>query len=58
MSRHLQPADSRAKARAFTLVELMVVMAMLTIVVSLASPIFARFMRGRDTDSEVNRFLR
>lgn len=42
---------------AFTLVELMVVMAMLTIVMSVAAPSLSRFFRGRNADSEAARFL-
>lgn len=44
-------------ARAFTLIELILVMAMLAIVVSLAAPSLARFFRGRGLDAEVKRFL-
>jgi type II secretion system protein H len=42
---------------AFTLIELILVMAMLSIVLSLAGPSLARFFRGRGLDSEARRFL-
>ena len=42
---------------AFTLVELLVVMAMLTIIMSVAAPSLSRFFSGRNTDSEAARFL-
>ena len=52
------PCLDRAKGHpAFTLVELMVVMAMLTIVMSVAAPSLSRFFRGRNADSEAARFL-
>lgn len=43
--------------RAFTLIELILVMAMLSIVLSLAGPSLARFFRGRGLDSEARRLL-
>lgn len=43
--------------RAFTLIELILVMAMLSIVISLAAPSLARFFRGRGLDSEARRLL-
>ena len=41
----------------FTLIELILVMAVLTIVVSIGAPALSRFFRGRDLDSEARRFL-
>jgi type II secretion system protein H len=41
----------------FTLIELILVMALLTIVLSVGAPALARFFRGRTLDSEARRFL-
>ena len=41
----------------FTLVELLLVMAMLSIVLAVASPQLSKFFRGRTLDSEARRFL-
>jgi prepilin-type N-terminal cleavage/methylation domain-containing protein len=41
----------------FTLIELMLVMAVLTIAVSLTAPALANFFRGRSLDSEARRLL-
>jgi Tfp pilus assembly protein FimT len=49
--------DLSLRARAFTLVELMLVMAMLIIVVGVALPSLKGFFRGRTLDSEARRFL-
>lgn len=43
--------------RGFTLIELILVMAMLLIVLSLSAPSLSRFFRGRGLDSEARRFL-
>jgi len=43
--------------RAFTLIELMVVMAMLLIVLGVSFPSLKGFFRGRSLDSEARRFL-
>ena len=43
--------------RAFTLIELILVMALLTIVISLTAPSLSRFFRGRTLDSEARRLL-
>lgn len=45
------------RARAFTLVELMLVMTMLMIVVAVALPSLKGFFHGRTLDSEARRFL-
>lgn len=44
-------------SRAFTLIELILVMALLLIVLSLSAPALSGFFRGRTLDSEANRFL-
>jgi prepilin-type N-terminal cleavage/methylation domain-containing protein len=49
--------SSRARLGGFTLVELILVMALLTVVGSLGAPTLARFFRGRSLDSEARRFL-
>src|SRR2546428_13536645 len=45
------------RASAFTLIELILVMAMLAIVISVALPSLKGFFRGRSLDSEARRFL-
>lgn len=58
-----QPASGRATRfahqaqRAFTLIELILVMALLTIVISLTAPRLSRFFHGRTLDSEARRLL-
>lgn len=42
---------------AFTLVELILVMALLTIVMAVAAPSLSRFFRSRDIETEAGRFL-
>jgi type II secretion system protein H len=54
--RRISSSDRRPDA-AFTLVELILVMALLTIVISVGAPSLARFFRGRSLDSEAHRFL-
>ena len=57
--RRLQSA-SRASAhrnRAFTLIELILVLALLVIITSLAAPAMANFIRGRALDSESRRLF-
>ena len=52
--------NDRGAARpsnAFTLIELILVMAMLLIVLGIAFPSLKRFFRGRNLDSEARRFL-
>jgi type II secretion system protein H len=48
---------SPLRGRGFTLIELILVMALLTIVLSVGAPTLARFFRGRTLDSEARRFL-
>ncbi len=43
--------------RAFTLIELMLVLALLVVITSLAAPAMARFVRGRALDSEARRLF-
>src|SRR5262249_35221447 len=45
------------KARAFTLIELILVMTLLAIVLAIASPALSRFFKGRGLDNEARRFL-
>lgn len=45
------------RARAFTLIELILVMAILTIAVSITAPTLGRFFSGRALDSEARRLL-
>ena len=47
----------RSDAGAFTLVELMLVMALLIIVIAVAAPSLKNFFRGMNLDSEARRFL-
>jgi prepilin-type N-terminal cleavage/methylation domain-containing protein len=50
-------ARSSSPARAFTLIELILVMAILTMAVSVTAPTLASFFRGRTLDSEARRLL-
>lgn len=43
--------------RAFTLLELILVMALLVVVMAMAAPMLSRFFRGRTLESEARRFL-
>lgn len=43
--------------RAFTLIELILVMALLTVIISLTAPSLSRFFHGRTLDSEARRLL-
>src|SRR5512135_296179 len=43
--------------RGFTLIELILVMALLTVVISLTAPKLSRFFHGRTLDSEARRLL-
>ena len=53
----LATGRSDFRRRAFTLVELILVLALLVIVTSLAAPSLANFVRGRALDSEARRVL-
>lgn len=46
-----------ARSRAFTLIELLLVMALLTVVMALVSPSLGPFLRGRSVGYEVRRFI-
>lgn len=50
-------ACASARNAGFTLIELIVVMALLATVLALVSPSLARFFRGRDIEEEAKRFL-
>jgi prepilin-type N-terminal cleavage/methylation domain-containing protein len=50
-------AASTVGARGFTLIELILVMAMLLTVLSLAAPALVRFFRGRNLEGEARRLL-
>jgi len=52
-----KPRKTEARHFAFTLVELILVMALLTIVIAVAAPSLANFFRGRTLDSEARRFV-
>ena len=54
---NLKPQRHLSSARAFTLIELMLVMAMLLIVLAVSFPSLRGFFRGRNLDSEARRFL-
>ncbi len=47
----------RRAAAAFTLVELILVMALLAIVLAISAPSLARFFKGRSLDNEARRFM-
>ena len=49
------PFKTRRSKFGFTLIELILVLALLVIVTSLAAPAMARFVRGRALDSEARR---
>lgn len=51
------PLAERSRRRAFTLVELLLVLALLTIGASLSAPQLATFFRGRTLDNEARRLL-
>ena len=52
----LKSVETR-RPRAFTLIELILVMAMLLVVLSVSGPSLSRFFHGRTLDSEARRFL-
>jgi type II secretion system protein H len=49
--------NSGRRGRAFTLIELILVLALLVIITSLAAPAMSNFIRGRALDSEARRLL-
>lgn len=54
---HPPPRDNPGPSRAFTLVELVVVLSLLVIAVGVAAPSFRQFLKGRNQESEARRFL-
>jgi len=53
-----QPAAARKAAlRAFTLIELILVMTLLAIVLAISAPSLSKFFKGRGLDNEARRFL-
>lgn len=48
--------QNNSRRRAFTLIELILVLALLVVITSIAAPAMARFIRGRALDSEARRF--
>ena len=50
-------SNERPGGRAFTLIELIVVMTMLAVVISVTAPVLSRFFHGRVLDSEARRLL-
>lgn len=51
------PNRNRRHSLGFTLIELILVMAMLMVVLGVAAPSLQRFFKGRNLDSEARRFL-
>ena len=54
---NIQGRDAKSFSRGFTLIELILVMAILTIAVAITAPALANFFRGRSLDSEARRLL-
>jgi type II secretion system protein H len=54
-TQNLQPAFARRGG--FTLIELVLVMALLVVAISVTAPMLSRFFRGRTLDSEARRLL-
>jgi type II secretion system protein H len=54
-TQNLQPAFTRRGG--FTLIELVLVMALLVVAISVTAPMLSRFFRGRTLDSEARRLL-
>jgi type II secretion system protein H len=53
----IQRFNGSARKRAFTLIELILVLALLVIITSIAAPAMANFIRGRAMDSEARRMI-
>jgi Tfp pilus assembly protein FimT len=56
-NQHITNKSPKGNAPAFTLVELLLVMTLLTVVVSISMPMLANFFRGRALDNEARRIL-
>ena len=52
-----KPINNHLHRRAFTLLELLLVMVLLTIIISLVMPSLTKFFGGRTLDSEVRQFV-
>jgi len=52
-----RPSPLARRSRAFTLIELLLVLSLLVIITSLAAPAMANFIRGRALDSEARRLM-
>src|SRR5215471_4886864 len=52
-----QPPPARNGAMGFTLIELILVMALFVVVMGIVAPDLSSFFRGRNLDSEAQRFL-
>lgn len=52
-----RPTSRKSCKRAFTLVELILVLTLLAIIISVAAPSLRNFFRGRELDSEARRLL-
>jgi type II secretion system protein H len=53
----IQRFNGSTRKRAFTLIELILVLALLVIITSIAAPAMANFIRGRAMDSEARRMI-
>jgi type II secretion system protein H len=53
----IQLFNDSTRKRAFTLIELILVLALLVIITSIAAPAMANFIRGRAMDSEARRMI-
>jgi len=57
MSRRTKQRTMQNLPSAFTLIELVLVMALLVVAISVTAPVLSRFFRGRTLDSEARRLL-
>lgn len=53
----INAGETRSRARAFTLIELILVMALLVIVIAAVAPSLSKFFHGRNLDAEARRLL-
>lgn len=56
-SQRCRTARRQAQPRGFTLIEMILVLALLVVVLSYAAPSLSHFFRGRNLDAEARRFL-